>query len=132
MQTLVDDANIFTEVSGTRKVPTNPRWCPYKKGSPREGQALRSSNSIESREPSPHISGAPLPTPLGCSPLYPLSSFRPKRRRLFMVEIISFGTQMRLAPFPLFDCLLALVAITFPFFLLDQIWCSSLLSTLLM
>jgi hypothetical protein len=32
---------------------------------------------------------------------------------LFMVEIIYFGTQMRLAPFPL----LALMAITFPFFL---------------
>jgi hypothetical protein len=28
MQTLVDDANIFTEVSEPRKVPTNPRWCP--------------------------------------------------------------------------------------------------------
>ena len=35
---------------------------------------------------------------------------------LFMVEIISFGTQMRLAPFPLLACLLALIAITFPFF----------------
>jgi hypothetical protein len=45
---------------------------------------------------------------------------------LSMVEIISFGTQMRLAPFPLLACLLALIAITFPFFLLDQIWCSSL------
>jgi hypothetical protein len=36
-----------------RKVPTNPRWCPYVKGSPREGQAPRSSNSVESRRPSP-------------------------------------------------------------------------------
>jgi hypothetical protein len=35
---------------------------------------------------------------------------------LLMVEIISFGTQMRLAPFPLLACLLALIAITFPFF----------------
>jgi hypothetical protein len=43
-----------------------------------------------------------------------------------MVEIISFGTQMRVAPFPLLVCLLALIAITFSFFLLDQIWCSSL------
>jgi hypothetical protein len=44
-----------------------------------------------------------------------------------MVEIISFGTQMRLAPFPLLACLLALIAITFPFFFLfDQIWCSHL------
>jgi hypothetical protein len=46
---------------------------------------------------------------------------------LFIVEIISFGTQMRLAPFPLVTCLLALIAITFPFFFLfDQVWCSSL------
>jgi hypothetical protein len=62
-----------------RKVPTNPRWCPYVKGSPREGQAPRSSNSIESRGPSPRASGAPLPAPLGRSPSSPLSSFRPKR-----------------------------------------------------
>jgi hypothetical protein len=62
------------------KVPTNPRWCPYAKGSPYEGQAPRSSNSIESRGPSPHTSGAPLPTPLGRSPSSPLSSFRSKRR----------------------------------------------------
>jgi hypothetical protein len=60
------------------KVPTNPRWCPYAKGSPREGQAPRSSNSVESRGPSPHASGAPLPAPLGRSPLSSLSSFRLK------------------------------------------------------
>jgi hypothetical protein len=63
-----------------RKVPTNPRWCPYAKGSPREGQAPRSSNSVESRGPSLRASGAPLPAPLGRSPPSPLSSFRPKRR----------------------------------------------------
>jgi hypothetical protein len=63
-----------------RKVPTNPRWCPYAKGSPCEGQAPRSSNSIESRGPSPRASGAPLPAPLGRSPPSPLSSFWPKRR----------------------------------------------------
>jgi hypothetical protein len=63
-----------------RKVPTNSRWCPYAKGSPREGQAPWSSNSVESRRPSPHASGAPLPAPLGRSPSSPLSSFRPKRR----------------------------------------------------
>jgi hypothetical protein len=63
-----------------RKVPTNPRWCPYAKGSPREGQEPRSSNSVESRGPSPRASGAPLPAPLGRSPPSPLSSFRPKRR----------------------------------------------------
>jgi hypothetical protein len=63
-----------------RKVPTNPRWCPYAKGSPREGQAPQSSNSVESHGPSPHTSGAPLPAPLVCSPPSPLLSFRPKRR----------------------------------------------------
>jgi hypothetical protein len=63
-----------------RKVPTNPRWCPYAKGSPREGQAPRSSNSVESRMPSPHASGAPFPAPLGRSLSSPLSSFQPKRR----------------------------------------------------
>jgi hypothetical protein len=62
-----------------RKVPTNPRWCPYTKGSPCEGQAPRSSNSVESRRPSPHASGAPLPAPLGRSPPSPLSSLWPKR-----------------------------------------------------
>jgi hypothetical protein len=63
-----------------RKVPTNPHWCPYAKGSPREGQAPRSSNFIESRGPSPHASGAPLLIPLGRSPPSPLSSFWPKHR----------------------------------------------------
>jgi hypothetical protein len=61
------------------KVPTIPRWCPYTKGSPRERQAPRSSNSIESHEPYPCASGAPLPAPLGRSPPSPLSSFHPKR-----------------------------------------------------
>jgi hypothetical protein len=60
------------------KVRTNPRWCPYAKRSPREGQAPRSSNSIESCGPSPHASGAPLLAPLGRSPSSPLSSFRLK------------------------------------------------------
>jgi hypothetical protein len=63
------------------KVPTNPRWCPYAKGSPREGQAPRSSNSVESHGPSPRASGAPLPAPLGRSPSSPLSSFRLKTPR---------------------------------------------------
>jgi hypothetical protein len=62
------------------KVPTNPHWCPYAKGSPREGQAPRPSNSVESRRPSPRASGASLPAPLGRSPLSPLSSFWPKCR----------------------------------------------------
>jgi hypothetical protein len=63
-----------------RKVPTNPRWCPYAKGSPREGQTPRSSNSIESRGPSPRASGAPLLAPRGRSLPSPLSSFRLKCR----------------------------------------------------
>jgi hypothetical protein len=63
-----------------RKVSTYPPWCPYAKGSPREGQAPRSSNSVESYGPSPRASGAPLPAPLGRSPPSPLMSFRPKRR----------------------------------------------------
>jgi hypothetical protein len=63
-----------------RKVPTNPRWCPYAKGSPGEGQAPRSSNSVESRGPSPRASGAPLLAPLGRSTPSPLSSFWPKHR----------------------------------------------------
>jgi hypothetical protein len=58
-----------------RKVPTNPRWCPYAKGSPHA-----SSNSIESRGPFPRASGAMLSAPLGRSPSSPLMSFRPKRR----------------------------------------------------
>jgi hypothetical protein len=63
-----------------RMVSTNPRWCPYAKRSSCEGQAPRSSNSVESHGPSPHASGAPLPAPLGRSPSSPLSSFQPKRR----------------------------------------------------
>jgi hypothetical protein len=62
-----------------RKVLTNPRWCPYAKGSPCEGQEPRTSDSIESCEPSPRASGAPLSDPLGRSASSPLSSFRPKR-----------------------------------------------------
>jgi hypothetical protein len=61
-----------------RKVPTNPCWCPYAKGSPHEGQAPRSSNSVESHGPSPRASGAPLLAPLRRSPPSPLSSFWPK------------------------------------------------------
>jgi hypothetical protein len=80
MQSLVDDVGILLTYPEPRKVPTNPRWCPYAKGSPREGQAPRSNNSVESRGPSPRASGAPLPTPLGRSPPSPLSSFRPKQR----------------------------------------------------
>jgi hypothetical protein len=52
---------------------------------------------------------------------------------LFMVEIISFSTQMCWAPFPLLACVLALVAITFPFlFFLIKYGVAALLSTLLM
>jgi hypothetical protein len=64
-----------------RKVPTNPHWCPSVKGSPREGQAPWSSNSVESHGPSPRASGAPLPAPLGRPLPSPLSSFRLKMSR---------------------------------------------------
>ena len=81
-----------------RKVSTNPRWCPYAKGSPREGQAPRSSNSVESRGPSPRASGAPLPAPLGRSPPSPLSSFRPKRHGPRSLRYtVAAVTQTRLA-----------------------------------
>jgi hypothetical protein len=63
-----------------RKVPTNPHWCPYAKDSPREDQAPRSSNFVESRVTSPRASGAPLSAPLGRSLPSPLSIFRPKHR----------------------------------------------------
>jgi hypothetical protein len=50
-----------------------------------------------------------------------------------MVEIIYFGTQMHLAPFPLLACLLALIAITFPFFFfLIKYGVAAFLSILLM
>jgi hypothetical protein len=84
--------------SEPRKVPTNPRWCPYAKKSPRKGQAPRSSNSVESCGPSPRASGAPLPAPLGCSPPSPLSSFRPKRHGSRSLRyIVAAVTQTRLS-----------------------------------
>jgi hypothetical protein len=81
MQTLVDDTGFLPSYPEPRKVSTNPRWCPYAKGSPHEGQAPRSSNFVESCRPSPRASGAPLPAPLGRSLPSPLSSFRLKCRR---------------------------------------------------
>jgi hypothetical protein len=80
------------------RVLTNPRWCPYAKGSPHEGQAPRSSNSVESHEPSPRASGAPLPAPLGRSPPSPLSSFWPKHRgpRSLRYTVVAV-TQMQLS-----------------------------------
>jgi hypothetical protein len=81
-----------------RKVPTNPRWCPYAEGSPREGQAPRSSNSVESRGPSPRASGALLPAPLERSPPSPLSSFWPKRREPRSIRYtVAAVTQTRLS-----------------------------------
>jgi hypothetical protein len=74
-----------------RKVPTNPRWCPYAKGSPHEGQAHRSSNSVESHGPSPCASGALLPAPLERSPPSPLSSFRLKMPRASFPSVHSGG-----------------------------------------
>jgi hypothetical protein len=74
-----------------RKVLTNPRWCPYAKGSPREGQAPRPSNSVESHRPSPRASGASLPAALGRSPLSPLLSFRPKMPRASFASVHGGG-----------------------------------------
>jgi hypothetical protein len=80
------------------KVSTNPRWCPYAKSSPREGQAPRSSNTVESHWPSPRASGAPLSVPLGRSPPSPLSSFWPKRLRpRYLRYTVAAMTQTRLS-----------------------------------
>jgi hypothetical protein len=80
------------------KVSINPCWCPYAKGSPREGQAPWSSNSVESHGPSPHASVNPLPVPLGRSPSSPLSSFRQKYRGpRSLRNIVAAVTQTRLS-----------------------------------
>jgi hypothetical protein len=42
---------------------------------------------------------------------------------LFMLEIMSLGTQICFTLFPLLACLLDLMAITFLFFFFYQIWC---------
>jgi hypothetical protein len=99
MQTLVDDTGIFIEVYlELRKVPTNPRWCPYAKGSQREGQAPRSSNSIESCKPSPRASGAPLPAPLERFPPYPLQiSGRKHREPRSLRYMVAAVTQTQLS-----------------------------------
>jgi hypothetical protein len=53
MQNPVDNTGIFLpRYLELRKVPTNPRLCPYAKGTPREGQVPRTCNSIESHMPS--------------------------------------------------------------------------------
>jgi hypothetical protein len=78
-----------------RKVPTNPHWCPYTKGSPHEGEAPQSSNSVESRRPSPHANGAPLPAPLGRFPPSPLSSFRLKMPRASFPPVHGGGRDKR-------------------------------------
>jgi hypothetical protein len=75
-----------------RKVPTNPRWCPYAKGSPREGQAPRSSNSVESRGPTPHrlLSDAP------CR-LHYRASGRKRRGPCSLRYTVAIVTQTRLS-----------------------------------
>jgi hypothetical protein len=92
----------FLRYSEPLKVPTNPCWCPYAKGSPRDDQAPRTSNFIESQGPSPHASGAPLSALLGCSPLSSLSSFRPKCRGpcslRYTVAVVSQTQLIWLAP----------------------------------
>ena len=68
MQTLVDDAGIFTEVSGTTQDPINPRWCPTQREAYARAKHL-------GRGPSPRASGALIPAPLGRSLPSPLSNF---------------------------------------------------------
>jgi hypothetical protein len=81
-----------------RKVPTNPRWCTYAKGSPSERQAPQTSNSVESHTPSPRASGAPLPAPLRRSLPSPLSSFRPEHCGLRSLRYtVTDVTQTRLS-----------------------------------
>ena len=63
LQTLMDALIFLPGYPELRKVLTNPRWCPYTMGSPREGQASWSNNFVESRGPSPHASGASLSFP---------------------------------------------------------------------
>jgi hypothetical protein len=80
------------------KVPTNTRWCPYAKGSPRKGQAHRSNNSIESHGHLPCASGAPLLAPLGRSPLSPLSSFWSRHHGPhYLRYTVAAATQTRLS-----------------------------------
>jgi hypothetical protein len=80
------------------KFLTNPCWCPYAKGSPREHQAPWSSDSVESLRPSPRASGAPLLAPLGRSPPSPLSSFQPKcRGHRSLWYTVAVVTQTRLS-----------------------------------
>jgi hypothetical protein len=81
-----------------REVSTNPCWCPYTMGSPRESQAPRSSNSVESHGPSPRVSGAPLLAPLGHSPSSALSSFQLKHRRPHSPQYTVVGMTQTLFP----------------------------------
>jgi hypothetical protein len=97
MQTLVDDVVFLRRDLEPRKVPTNPRWCPYAKGSPSEGQAPWTTNIVESRRPSPRASAAPLLAPLGCSSPSPLSSFRPKTPWASFRYTVATVTQTRLS-----------------------------------
>jgi hypothetical protein len=80
MQTPTDTPIFLLRYLEPCKVLTNPRWCPYTKGSPRERQAPWTGNSINGHRPSPHASGAPLLAPLGTSLSSSLSSFWLKRR----------------------------------------------------
>jgi hypothetical protein len=75
MQTLVDVLLFLSRYLEPRKVLTNPRWYPYAKGSPREGQAPRTGNSVESRVSSSCASGALLLAPLERSLSSSLSRF---------------------------------------------------------
>jgi hypothetical protein len=75
MQTLVDTLVVLSRYQEKCKVVTNSCWCPYTKGSPCEGQAPRTGNFVDSHNPSPCASGAPLLASLGRSLPSSLSSF---------------------------------------------------------
>jgi hypothetical protein len=76
MQTPVDDTCILPRYPRRRKVPTNPHRCPCAKGSPHEGQAPLTSNSVKSYGPSPRVSGAIFSAPLRHCLLSSLLSFQ--------------------------------------------------------
>jgi hypothetical protein len=97
---VVDNANsrrCVSKYQESLKVITNPPLCPYATGSPREGQALWTGNSVENRGPSLRTSGAPLLISLGRSPPSSLSSFRPKHYGPRSLQYMVVATpQMRL------------------------------------
>jgi hypothetical protein len=82
MQTPIDALVFLPRYQELCMVLTNPHLCPYAKGSPHEGQAPRTGNSIESSGPSLYASGALLLAPLR----RPLSSLLGQRHNAPSLE----------------------------------------------